>query len=169
MLPSPSSSPRPTFVNLTNVYVQDTRTPTRERTISSLPTPPEDTKLKRCFDGTDGRVKKRPKLALEPQQDEEDSDVDMDDEVPEKSRRAGVHTVFGIMNAIGQGRPGRRRLPICKSLVSLSSSHLTHSSVPTRPILQTFVSSHKSDVYKCHSIEDNSFMTLPYACSFSHS
>ncbi|KAH9843990.1 WD40-repeat-containing domain protein, partial [Rhodofomes roseus] len=35
--------------------------------------------------------------------------------------------------------------------------------------LQSFVSSHKSDVYNCHSVDETSYNTLPYACAYSHS
>lgn len=41
--------------------------------------------------------------------------------------------------------------------------------VSTQPILQSFVSSNKSDIFRCHSILDGSFLTPPYACSYSHS
>ncbi|KAI0637884.1 WD40 repeat-like protein [Trametes polyzona] len=41
-------------------------------------------------------------------------------------------------------------------------------SVPTRSILQSFVSSNKSDVYKCHSVYDEVFVNIPYACSYSN-
>ncbi|KAJ6516188.1 WD40 repeat-like protein [Mycena sanguinolenta] len=39
----------------------------------------------------------------------------------------------------------------------------------TLPILQSFVSSNKSDVFRCHSVLDGSFLAPPYACSYSHS
>ncbi|KAJ6599326.1 WD40-repeat-containing domain protein [Mycena vulgaris] len=41
-----------------------------------------------------------------------------------------------------------------------------HSS---RPILQSFVSSNKSDVFRCQSVVEGSFLTPPYTCSYSHS
>ncbi|KAJ7499178.1 WD40-repeat-containing domain protein, partial [Mycena latifolia] len=42
--------------------------------------------------------------------------------------------------------------------------------VSTRPILQTFVSSNKSDVFRCQSVHgDISFLAPPYVCSYSHS
>lgn len=40
--------------------------------------------------------------------------------------------------------------------------------VPTRSALQTFVSSNKSDVFKCHSMYENMSVNIPYACSYSH-
>ncbi|KAJ7873264.1 WD40-repeat-containing domain protein, partial [Mycena olivaceomarginata] len=40
----------------------------------------------------------------------------------------------------------------------------------TLPILQSFVSSNKSDVFRCQSVVlDGSFLAPPYACSYSHS
>lgn len=38
----------------------------------------------------------------------------------------------------------------------------------TDALLRSFVSSNKSDVYKCHSVDASTFMTLPYACAYSH-
>ncbi|KAJ7781514.1 WD40 repeat-like protein [Mycena metata] len=39
----------------------------------------------------------------------------------------------------------------------------------TLPILQSFVSSNKSDVFRCQSVLDGYFLAPPYACSYSHS
>ncbi|KAF8165013.1 WD40 repeat-like protein [Crassisporium funariophilum] len=39
----------------------------------------------------------------------------------------------------------------------------------TLPVLQSFVSSHKSDMFKLESCSTEGFLTPPYACSFSHS
>lgn len=38
----------------------------------------------------------------------------------------------------------------------------------TRSIIQSFVSSHKSDVYKCHSTDEASYTAVPYACAYSN-
>ncbi|KAI0332507.1 WD40 repeat-like protein [Cubamyces sp. BRFM 1775] len=40
--------------------------------------------------------------------------------------------------------------------------------VPSRPILQSFVSSNKSNVFRCHSDNVGSFVNIPYACSYSN-
>lgn len=40
--------------------------------------------------------------------------------------------------------------------------------VSSRNILQSFVSSHTSDVFKCHSRTVDSFLTPPYACAYSN-
>ncbi|KIP09174.1 hypothetical protein PHLGIDRAFT_67970, partial [Phlebiopsis gigantea 11061_1 CR5-6] len=39
----------------------------------------------------------------------------------------------------------------------------------SRPILQSFVSSSKSDIFKCHSVHDGAYMSPPYACAYSNS
>ncbi|KAH8106268.1 WD40 repeat-like protein [Cristinia sonorae] len=39
---------------------------------------------------------------------------------------------------------------------------------PTRSLLRSFVSSDKADLFKCHSTETNAFVSLPYACSYTH-
>ncbi|EGO01673.1 hypothetical protein SERLA73DRAFT_49690 [Serpula lacrymans var. lacrymans S7.3] len=40
--------------------------------------------------------------------------------------------------------------------------------VSSHSILRSFVSSHKSDVYRCYSTFESTDTTLPYACSYSH-
>ncbi|KAH9894342.1 WD40 repeat-like protein [Cubamyces lactineus] len=40
--------------------------------------------------------------------------------------------------------------------------------MPTRPILQSFVSSNKSDIFRCYSDNVGSFVNIPYACSYSN-
>src|SRR6266576_2296550 len=41
--------------------------------------------------------------------------------------------------------------------------------VPTRIILQSYISSHKSDMFKCESANESTYLTPPYACSYTHS
>ncbi|KAK7061471.1 WD40 repeat-like protein [Favolaschia claudopus] len=48
-------------------------------------------------------------------------------------------------------------------------SSCRRSFLSTLPILQSFVSSNKVDVFRCHSVLEGSFMAPPYACSYSHS
>ncbi|KAF8631293.1 hypothetical protein AX15_002614 [Amanita polypyramis BW_CC] len=43
------------------------------------------------------------------------------------------------------------------------------SLVSTRTILQSYISSHKSDVFKCESTNENTYLTPPYACAYTHS
>ncbi|KII95850.1 hypothetical protein PLICRDRAFT_96930 [Plicaturopsis crispa FD-325 SS-3] len=40
--------------------------------------------------------------------------------------------------------------------------------VSTRPILRSLVSSHRADVYKCTSVDADSYLSPPYACAFSN-
>ena len=40
--------------------------------------------------------------------------------------------------------------------------------VPSRLVLQSFVSSHRSDVFRCTSLADHTFVTPPYACAYSY-
>lgn len=46
--------------------------------------------------------------------------------------------------------------------------YINESPVSTRPILQSFVSSHKTDIFKTCSAEVNAFISLPYACQYSN-
>lgn len=43
-----------------------------------------------------------------------------------------------------------------------------HFLASTLPILKSFVSSNKSDLFKCQSIGEDTYLTPPYACAFSH-
>lgn len=38
----------------------------------------------------------------------------------------------------------------------------------TLPILKSLVSSNKSDLFKCQSVGEDTYLTPPYACSYSH-
>ncbi|KAF8665676.1 hypothetical protein AX16_000129 [Volvariella volvacea WC 439] len=49
-----------------------------------------------------------------------------------------------------------------------STHRLGATEVCTRPILQSFVSSHKSDVFRCTANAAGLDLTPPYACSFSY-
>lgn len=40
--------------------------------------------------------------------------------------------------------------------------------MPTRTILQTFVSANKSDNYRCDSTRSDAHLSPPYACAYSH-
>ncbi|OSC98732.1 WD40 repeat-like protein [Trametes coccinea BRFM310] len=41
-------------------------------------------------------------------------------------------------------------------------------SVPTRPILRSLVSSNRTDVFRCYSDHERTYVNLPYACSYSN-
>src|SRR5258708_2866514 len=60
-------------------------------------------------------------------------------------------------------------MPVCPYLWILYYTDNECFPDSTLPILQSFVSSNKSDVFKCHSVGDDTYMTPPYACSYSHS
>ncbi|KAL5527271.1 hypothetical protein ACEPAG_6062 [Sanghuangporus baumii] len=66
-----------------------------------------------------------------------------------RRRQSGV---YGKLRALRNGDP------IVRHLFSL----------PTINILETFVSSNKADIFKCQAVESNSFLTPPYACSYSN-
>ncbi|RDB23192.1 Denticleless [Hypsizygus marmoreus] len=157
MLPSPSSSPRAILENRTNVL----RTPAQSKLSFSLPTPPEDRRAKRRAANTaTGGLQKRIKLSLndscdessDSEESESDSDVEMED-VALVSARSRRYTPFMTRTRAALRQPGMTRQE-CPS---------------TRAILQSFVSSHKSDVYKCQSTDVNAYLTPPYACSYTHS
>lgn len=72
-------------------------------------------------------------------------------------------------------RLGVHHLPLPESCVCIPSSLHTlliaHShlrKVPSRFILQSFVSSHRSDGFRCSSLADHTFVTPPYACAYSY-
>ncbi|KAH7930754.1 WD40 repeat-like protein [Leucogyrophana mollusca] len=151
MLDSPETYPRPVLANSTNVCHGDDPKPCLST--FQLPSPPEDIKSKRrCSDPEDIPTKR---VKYSPTEREPanvlDNDLEMQDLAVVK-RRSRRHTAFGILNAASTAGPSKFR----GSLLS------------TRPILQSFVSSNKSDVFKCHSTSANSFVTPPYACAYSH-
>ncbi|KAI0751438.1 WD40-repeat-containing domain protein [Daedaleopsis nitida] len=126
---------------------------------TGLLTPPSERKRVRVrqleFDGPD---KKR--LKLEPlgkENDGSDSDSESsDDEVDSATRqrrRDHQYSVYASRN---------------HSMLGGSSRTARHLYGYTKSILRSFVSSNKADVYKCQSIDERTFITLPYACSYSH-
>ncbi|KAH8113389.1 WD40 repeat-like protein [Phellopilus nigrolimitatus] len=82
-----------------------------------------------------------------------DGDVEMENTIPMDSHpRRRRQDVYGQLHALRTGNPVVRRL----------------FTLPTIKILEAFVSSNKSDLYKCHSLDSGSFLTPPYACAYSH-
>lgn len=174
MLPSPSSSPRVALINRTNVDESDTLDSRAKSHWLQLLTPPRT--VKRLSKGNDGRAKKRAKIALDSgeeseessDEEESDSDVEMEDlaMLRAKARRG---TVPGMLAAsLGSG-PSRSRQPLCMCQFHASVQSLTRCIVSTRPFLQTFVSSNKSDIFKCQSEDSNAYLSPPYACAYTHS
>ncbi|KAG0705406.1 WD40-repeat-containing domain protein [Suillus ampliporus] len=122
---------------------------------SQLPTPVtplDDGKPKRRISHSDETPTKRPRLmAAESSKDTIDVDVEMDDVAAVKTR--------------GCRRIAFRKLGLASNGYPTGSSRML---LPSRNILQSFVSSHTSDVFKCHSRSEDSFVTPPYACAYSN-
>ncbi|KAI0091862.1 WD40-repeat-containing domain protein [Irpex rosettiformis] len=83
----------------------------------------------------------------------DDEDSDDEDSLPVVIRRPRNLTTFGIMNMRMSMRP-------------CAVSHLP--SYSTRPILESYVSCNRSDMFKLHSMSNASYMSPPYACAYSH-
>ncbi|THV05489.1 WD40 repeat-like protein [Dendrothele bispora CBS 962.96] len=149
MLPSPSSSPvHPQILhNRTNVVDECIPPPHIPRPFfTQLPTPPtKHAGVKRVATSQNRSPIKRLKLSAE---DESESSDDDEDEfvVEPKTPRHSIHRFW-------PQDPYQRAAP---------------AAVSTRSILQSFVSSNKSDTFKCQSIDLSSFLTPPYACAYSH-
>ncbi|KAF9485426.1 WD40 repeat-like protein [Pholiota conissans] len=143
MLPTPSNSPRVVLAPRTNTL----NTPQLKLASQSLPTPPADLKrVKRRLAIEEKPIQKRIKLDTNPMQDKLMTPTDV--EVTRASRNTSfqLHTRFIASPAT-----------ICR-----------RHAPSTFPILQSFVSSNKSDVFKCHSIGEDTYLTPPYACSYSN-
>ncbi|KAI0688551.1 WD40-repeat-containing domain protein [Cytidiella melzeri] len=153
-LPTTMSSPtRPVLLNKTNADAHGER----DLIYSTLVSSSERKRL--LSETTDGvSVRKRVKVHTEDifrvdeEKEEEEDSSDEEDAfvVPRKPRNL---TTFEILNARRTAGPSRvSRLP----------------SYSTRSILQSFVSSNRSDVFNLHSMSNASYMSPPYACSYSH-
>ncbi|KAG6880431.1 hypothetical protein C0992_000033 [Termitomyces sp. T32_za158] len=148
MLPSPSSPPTQLFHERTNTIC----TPVQTKLPFVLPTPPAD----KPYSPT-GLLRKR-KLSFSSENNTDNKSectkgLDSDGEVEEDATprpRARRYTSFHKAARAATAVPGRRREPIS-----------------TRAILQSFVSSNKSDVYKCQSSDIDGYLTPPYACSYT--
>ncbi|KAF5364003.1 hypothetical protein D9756_000821 [Leucocoprinus leucothites] len=159
MLPSPTSSPRAILEDRLNVEV----TPPRKRK-SSLPTPPKSgaiaSRKRPAKKPVQEKSRKKAKTcetveeATEDETEEEDSALfeESDEDEPLLPSRARRRTVFHAQS----------------SFVSTSANTYRGLDISTRPVLESFVSSLKSDVYTCQSLHANSFLTPPYACAYSH-
>ncbi|KAL0581957.1 hypothetical protein V5O48_000014 [Marasmius crinis-equi] len=154
MLPSPSSSPaqpqRDILHNLTN---EESRPQPEVSTKilnpwSYLPTPAKDSNVSTKRPAVqDGSPRKRVRVSpSEKRSDDEEGkhDIDIMASAIMRSRRNCW------MNAL------RNPSPRCAGLWASTS------------ILQSFVSSNKSDVFKWDALDDG-FINPPYACSYSHS
>ncbi|KAF9263602.1 WD40 repeat-like protein [Marasmius fiardii PR-910] len=151
MLPSPSSSPvqphRDILTNRTNQNssTQTTETPTKPLSPwSYLPTPTQDVGTKRSSTD-DGSPRKRVKI------DSSSKEEGFDTDASELNARVEVRARRNCwLKTLGGPRPG------CAGLL------------PSTPVLRSFVSSNKSDLFKWDALDDG-FINPPYACSYSHS
>ncbi|KAJ7179370.1 WD40-repeat-containing domain protein [Mycena filopes] len=166
-----SSKPRGALAERTNT--QTTHFPIdASSTLKSWLAPPKCAPVKRPLDAADpGGDRKRLKLSVDENYSsdscyESDSDAELQ---PASSCHRRNTTLW---NLALQRRPptASSRLPYCAFVLII---HLTAradiSPVSTLPILQSFVSSNKSDVFRCQSVLDGSFLAPPYACAYSHS
>lgn len=73
---------------------------------------------------------------------------------------------------LGVHHPAFRESYVCISPslhgCTLLIAHSRLCKVPSRFILQSFVSSHRSDGFRCASLADHTFVTPPYACAYSY-
>ncbi|TFY69439.1 hypothetical protein EVG20_g3157 [Dentipellis fragilis] len=151
MASSPPSSPqRPIFVNSTNVH----------RDISLDSPPPENHKPKRRLSSKarSQPPNKRVKLSLAKDHEEDllassSSEEEYSDSDSSFCSAARPKAIFRMLNANAASRPG---------------TYSRQFRLPTRPVLETYVSSHKSDMFKCHSAHDGAFLTPPYACAYTN-
>lgn len=160
---------RPALVNRTNVYTNNTQSPW-----SVL----QQAGIKRPSSGTEyGSLKKRAKVSSKEEQynvveneysgEESDGNEEMEDIVSARAR-ARRGTVFQMMNTTAMGVPRSRQGLRWSFQHSVVFWTLIIFIASTRPILQTFVSSHKADVFKCYSATPDSYLTPPYACAYSN-
>ncbi|KAI1792830.1 WD40 repeat-like protein [Ganoderma leucocontextum] len=141
----------PNLYDLTNVYCGKGAT-------TGLPTPPSERKRVRQleFDGRDNKRLKFDKPVKYNRGAGNDSDSSTEDEDEDECTRRKTtcqYSVYGLRNQMMLAGPSRTAHPCM---------------VSTTSILRSFVSSHKADFFKCHSIDESAFITIPYACAYSH-
>ncbi|KAK2466468.1 hypothetical protein APHAL10511_002110 [Amanita phalloides] len=172
MSPDECTEYRHALCNRTNNPETPTSRQQAKRGSSFLPTPPATRSRvdrggkRRAVKDDAGTCKKRVKLSDDPFLDDVDSDIstsayesDTEDEEAinlvqlkaQRQRRADESILFTRMNAL------------MKPLAVFDNSL-----VSTRIILQSYISSHKSDVFKCESTNANTYLTPPYACAYTH-
>ncbi|KAJ7117351.1 cell division cycle protein cdt2 [Mycena crocata] len=141
---APRSSLRSALAERTNI------SPTcldASSTLKSWLAPPKRAACKRPLNISEGGDRKRVKLSDESYSDSSDAyETDSDVEI-----------------SLCRPRPPLQRQP------TIVATSVRRPFLSTLPILKSFVSSNKSDVFRCHSVLDNSFLSPPYACSYSNS
>ena len=165
MLPSPSSSPQgPPHVldPITNTFSIPQPQLLRQTSLKFFPTPPQEKKPKRqatltCV-GPNKRIRLTPSPVsvnseVESSSDEEDWEPSDDEE--------------DVFVARPSARPAHYGARVAQ-VFNKSTYFSTYASTSTLPVLQSFVSSHKADVFKCLSTQPDRHLTPPYACAYSH-
>lgn len=98
----------------------------------------------------------------------EDTEMEELPSANQDSRYRSYPSVYSSLRALRMGGPSQRarftRRPTYTPLISLAHSF----PVPTTRVLESFVSSNMSDLFKCHSLCADSFLTTPYACAYSN-
>jgi denticleless len=166
-------STRPALATRTNT-LHAFGVPQRKLT-SFLSNPPSDQKPKRRRETEDKRpLSKRLKVAEPSESESEETEGEFEDDkdafmedVSVAHARSRLSMPFNVLNrqimSIGPRRHARMSL-----LIRIFILLITCFLVSTLPILQSFVSSNKADVFKCQSMGDDTYMTPPYACSYTH-
>ncbi|TFK27038.1 WD40 repeat-like protein [Coprinopsis marcescibilis] len=160
MLPSPSSSPQHGPLHTrTNLPPKQ---PTRQTSLKALLlTPPDERKPKRQSLLTAFGPQKRIKLELTSQDldsaesetdssEYEDSDDECEMRVDPPAPAHPMRNLSKLLNKPGGPLNPRQYRPSSEQL------------------LRSFVSSHKSDVYKCPSTREDRYLAPPYACAYSN-
>ncbi|PPQ77686.1 hypothetical protein CVT25_011120 [Psilocybe cyanescens] len=154
MLLSPSSSPRVALAPCTNTP----RTPPT-KSAKYLPTPPIDNKFKRRH-AVEHKQPKQKRLKLEePELSSESEESDLDEDVSMEDHNTRV--------AYSRARKSTP-FHMSSRFMTIPATECRRQRPSTLPILRSFVSSNKSDVFKCQSIAGDTYLTPPYACSYSN-
>ena len=147
----------------------------RTNTLHALPPiqtiSPSDIKLKRrhLFNDTI-KPQKRLKLDLDAKNNLEDEDVYMEPQETARlrarqiTRSYNIFSQFTVNPAMSFNRPARM---FCFTLSFYAYKNI-YCLASTLPILKSFVSSNKSDIFKCQSVGEDTYLTPPYACAFSY-
>lgn len=165
MLPSPSSSPQgPPHVldPITNIALIPQPQLLRQTSLKFFPTPPHEKKPKRQATLTGIGPNKRIKLTPSPVSLNSDVESSSDEEEWEPSADGEDVFVAGPST-----RPAHHGAPAAQAY-NRPAYFSTYASTSTLPVLQSFVSSHKADVFKCLSVQPDRHLTPPYACAYSH-
>ena len=143
----------------------------RTNTLHALPSiqtiSSSDTKLKKrtLFQDT---IKSQKRLKLDRNANNEDEDVYMEPQetarlrARQNTRSCYIFSQFTINPAMSFRGPARTFCLLPFYAINL------YCLASTLPILRSFVSSNKSDLFKCHSVGEDTYLSPPYACAFSY-